>query len=65
MIVYLANSFRLREDILSNQIEEIVHESFQGRLGRSVRASELAYWKHSLRHMDAVLADAAHVAKQS
>jgi hypothetical protein len=28
MIVYLANKARLREDILSNRIEEIVHESF-------------------------------------
>jgi len=55
MIVYLANKTRFRADILSNRIEEIVHESFQGALGKSVGASELASWKHSLRHMDAVL----------
>jgi hypothetical protein len=29
MIVYLANKSQFREDILSNRIEEIVHESFQ------------------------------------
>jgi hypothetical protein len=27
MIVYLANKTRFREDILSNRIEEIVHDS--------------------------------------
>jgi len=31
MIVYLANKSQFREDILSNRIEEIVHESFQPR----------------------------------
>jgi DUF2075 family protein len=58
MIVYLANKARFREDILSNRIEEIVHESFQHQLGKSVGASELASWKNSLRHMDTVLEDA-------
>ena len=57
MIVYLANKSRFREDILSNRIEEIVHESFQRQLGKSVGASELASWKNSLRQMDRVLED--------
>ena len=30
MIVYLANKTRFRDDILSNRIEEIVHESVKG-----------------------------------
>jgi uncharacterized protein len=58
MIAYLANKARFREDILSNRIEEIVHESFRGALGKSVGTSELASWKNSLRHMDTVLEDA-------
>jgi hypothetical protein len=58
MIVYLANKSQFREDILSNRIEEIVHEPFQRQLGKSVGASELASWKHSLRQMDSVLEDA-------
>jgi uncharacterized protein len=58
MIVYLANKIRFREDILSNRIEEIVHDSFKGVLGKTVGASELASWKNSLRHMDTVLEDA-------
>ncbi len=58
MIVYLANKTQFREDIFSNRIEEIVHKSFQGALGKSVGPAELASWKHSLRHMDTVLEDA-------
>ena len=58
MIVYLATKTQFRADILSNRIEEIVHESFHGALGKSVGTSELASWKHSLRHMDTVLEDA-------
>jgi hypothetical protein len=65
MIVYLANKTRFRADILSNRIEEIVHESMQKELGKSVGASELASWKNSLRPMDTVLEDATHFAKQS
>ena len=58
MIVYLANKTQFRDDILSNRIEEIVHDSFRGTLGKSVGASELASWKNSLRHMGTVLEDA-------
>ncbi len=57
MIVYLANKTRFREDIVSNRIEEIVHEAFRAKLGKSVGESELSSWKHSLRHMDTVLDD--------
>ena len=58
MIVYLANKTQFREDILSNRIEDIVHDSFQRNLGGRVGASELASWKNSLRQMDTVLSDA-------
>ena len=58
MIVYHVNKARFPEGILSNRIEEAVHESFQHQLGKSVGASELASWKNSLRRMDTVLEDA-------
>jgi len=58
MIVYLANKTQFRTDILSNRIEEIVHERFRDTLGGTVGPSELASWKNSLRHMDTVLEDA-------
>lgn len=57
MIVYLANKTQFREDVLSNKIEEIVHESFRRHLGKSVGVSELASWKNSLGQMDRVLGD--------
>jgi DUF2075 family protein/SOS-response transcriptional repressor LexA len=57
VIVYLANKSRFQDDILSNRIEEIVLESFHAKLGKSVGESEVSSWKHSLRQMDAVLAD--------
>ena len=41
MIVHLANKTRLRADILSNRIEEIVHDSFHGALGKSVGAGDV------------------------
>jgi hypothetical protein len=58
MIVYLANKARFRDDILTNRIEEIVHEAFRSKLGKSVGESELSSWKHSLREMDRILEDA-------
>ena len=58
MIVYLAIKSKFREDILANRIEEIVQGSIKGALGKSVGATELASWKHSLRHRDTVLEDA-------
>jgi len=57
MIVYLATKADFRADILSNRIDEIVHDSVQGALGTSVGQSELAAWRNSLRHMDSVLDD--------
>jgi hypothetical protein len=41
MIVCLANKTRFRDDILSNRIEEIVLESFQAKLGKSVGPSAM------------------------
>jgi hypothetical protein len=57
MIVYRTNQAQFREGILSSQVEEIVHESFHRQRRKSVGASELASWKHSLRQMDTVLED--------
>lgn len=57
MIVYLATKSVFRDDILSNRIEEKVLASFQGVLGRSVGASELASWSNSLPYMDRILDD--------
>jgi hypothetical protein len=42
MIAYLATKADFRADILSNRIEEIVHDSVRGALGTSVGQCELA-----------------------
>ena len=47
MIVYLADKTRFRDDVFTNRIEEIVLESFQAKLGKSVGKSELSSWKNS------------------
>ena len=47
MIVYLTNKTPFRADILFHRIEEIVHESMNKELGKSVGASESASWKNS------------------
>ena len=57
MIVYLQNKAKFREDVLSNRIDEIIHESIKGTLARSVGEREVASWRNSLRHMDTVLSD--------
>ncbi|MBX3114559.1 MAG: DUF2075 domain-containing protein [Fimbriimonadaceae bacterium] len=57
MVVYRSNVKGFLSDILSNQIEEIVHSEFRRRLNKSVGASELASWKNSLQAMSNVLAD--------
>ncbi|MFY7927433.1 MAG: DNA/RNA helicase domain-containing protein [Oligoflexus sp.] len=57
MIVYLATKADFRADILSNRIEEKIHDSFQGVTGKSVGASELGSWRNSLPFMDRILED--------
>jgi DUF2075 family protein len=57
MIIYLAHKAKFREDVLSNRIEEIVHDSFRAKLGKSVTESEFSSWKHSLREMDRIMED--------
>lgn len=57
MIVYLETKTKFQEDILSNRIEEKVHEALKAAAGKSVGKSELASWKNSLKEMSIVLAD--------
>jgi DUF2075 family protein len=57
MIVYLETKTRFQDDILSNRIEDKVHDALKGATGKSVGKSELAAWKNSLKEMSIVLAD--------
>ncbi|MES2981137.1 MAG: DNA/RNA helicase domain-containing protein [Verrucomicrobiota bacterium] len=57
MIVYLETKTKFQEDIISNRIEEKVHDALKGATGKSVGKSELASWKNSLKEMSIVLGD--------
>lgn len=52
MIVCLANKARFRDEILSNRIEEIVHDSFQANLGKSVGCT-------AMNHLEQILSFSA------
>lgn len=57
MIVYQATKKSFIEDILSNDIENIIHREFQKKLNRKTQATEINSWKHSMQYMSNVLAD--------
>ncbi len=52
MIVHFADKARFREDILSNRIKEIVIESFQTKLGKSVGSG-------AMNHLEQILSFSA------
>ena len=57
MIIYSANKARFLDDVLSNDIEQIVHARYTERTGRHVGPSELQSWKNSLLYVNNILAD--------
>lgn len=57
MIVYAESKSTFRDDVLSNRIEEVVHELYRARLHRSVGRSEIQSWRNSMQYMDRVLED--------
>src|SRR5947209_4273986 len=59
MIIYRSTKLGFLEDVLSNEIEEIIHAEFKHRLNKSVGKAELASWKNSMGYMSTVLSDRA------
>lgn len=59
MIIYESDVKGFRIDVLTNRIEERIHELFQQVLRRRTSRSEVSAWKNSLAYMDRVLADPA------
>ncbi len=57
MIVYLATKSKFQDDILSNRIEEKIHNEFSRKLGKSVGQAEVRSWKNSLPYMSNILSD--------
>ena len=59
MIVYQGSKDEFSQDVLDNQIEERILESFQFNLGQTTSQSEINSWKNSMMYMNNVLMDQA------
>ncbi len=57
MIVYQSTKQQFLDDIISNNIENIILENFQKKLGRTTNKNEIASWKNSMMYMNTILTD--------
>lgn len=57
MIVYSNNKASFIADVLSNSIEDIIHNFFKEKLGFSTNNNEITSWKNSMMYMNNVLLD--------
>lgn len=57
MIVYSATKQQFQCDIMSNDIEGIIHTAYKAATGRSTGHSELESWRNSLQYMERVIND--------
>ncbi len=57
MLVYNSTKEKFLNDVLTNDIENIILNSFKEKLKRTVSASEVQSWKNSMSYMDRVLSD--------
>jgi DUF2075 family protein len=59
MIVYQSTKQEFLDNIISNNIENIILENFQKKLGRTTNKNEIASWKNSMMYMNNILVDPA------
>lgn len=57
MIVYSATKQKFQDDIMSNDIGNVIYESYKLATGRSTGKSEFDSWQNSLQYMERVLND--------
>jgi DUF2075 family protein len=57
MIVYSANKQSFRQDVDTNNIDQIIHIRYTERTGRRVGQKELDSWRNSLMYVDNILED--------
>lgn len=57
MIIYQATKEKFLHHLLSNEIHEIIEETYTQKTGRRVAKNEVRSWQESLRYMGAVLDD--------
>lgn len=57
MIVYSATKQAFRQDVMTNDIGNIIHDAYKKATGRRTARSEIDSWINSLQYMDRVLGD--------
>lgn len=57
MIVYHSSKKTFLDDVLTNNIENIVHKAFFEHLGRHTSINEVNSWRNSISHMHRVMVD--------
>ena len=57
MIVYASTKSQFQSDVMSNDIGNLILETFRARTGRGTGKSEIESWMSSLQYMERVLAD--------
>ena len=57
MIIYQSNKERFIKDLISDEIHEIIEETYKLKTGRMVAKNELRSWQESMRFMGAVIDD--------
>ena len=57
MIIYRASKEQFSDDVVSNEIEHIIHNFFIQKLGQRSSPNEINSWKNSMLYMNNVLLD--------
>jgi len=57
MIVYQNTKAAFIDDVISNNIENIIHDFFQTKIGFATSQAEINSWKNSMQYMNNVLID--------
>jgi uncharacterized protein len=55
MLVYASTKADFQLDVAENRIEQMVHDAFRNRLGRTTSQSEISSWTNSMLYMSNVL----------
>lgn len=57
MIIYQSTKDEFVNDVISNNIENVIHDFFKLKLGQSTTIGEINSWKNSMQFMNNVLVD--------
>jgi uncharacterized protein len=55
MIIYHSSKSSFCQDVISNNIENVIHDFFKSQLGHSTSVAEITSWKNSMQYMHNVL----------